>query len=109
MTLPLREAITSDTFVSSPGLSGSSTDTVKIRSLKISPCCTTEDIVIISIFPPLRIETIRFPFTFKRFRAATVSKPEFSTTILWFSTISKNATTNSSSSTVKISSRFFLI
>ena len=35
------------TFVNSPGLSGNNTETVKIRSRKISPCCTTEDIVII--------------------------------------------------------------
>ena len=37
MTLPCCSAIRPDTLHSSPGLSGSSTDTVKIRSLKISP------------------------------------------------------------------------
>ena len=61
------------------------------------------------MLPPLRIETTRFSFTFRCFKAATVSRPEFSITILWFSTISKNATTSSSSSTVMISSKFFWI
>ena len=63
-------------------LSGSNTDTVKIRSLKIRPCCTTEDMVMTSILPPLRIDTIRLSFTFNCFKAATVSRPEFSTIIL---------------------------
>ena len=99
----------SDTFASSPGLSGSRTETVKIRSRKIKPCCTTEDIVITSIFPPLKMDTTRLSFTFKWFNAATVKRPEFSTTILWFSTISRKLTISSSSVTVMISSRFFWI
>lgn len=32
----------------------------KIRSLWISPCWTTEDMVITSIFPPLKIDTTFF-------------------------------------------------
>ena len=107
ITLPLTPAMIPDTLHSSPGLSGSNTDTVKIRSLKIRPCCTTEDMVMTSILPPLRIDTIRLSFTFNCFKAATVSSPEFSTIILWFSTISRKATTRSSSSTVITSSRFF--
>ena len=62
-----------------------------------------------SIFPPLNIDTTRLSFTLRCFNAATVRRPEFSTIILWFSTISRNATINSSSSTVIISSRFFCI
>ena len=61
------------------------------------------------MLPPLKIDTTRLSFTPKCFNAATVRRPEFSTTILWFSTISRNATTSSSSSTVMISSKFFLI
>lgn len=53
-------------------------------------------------------DTIFFPLTFFRCRrAATVSKPEFSTTILWFSIISKRATTSSESSIRITSSIFF--
>ena len=60
----------------------------------------------ISIFPPLKIETTFFPSGFKCFKAATVRSPEFSTSILWFSKMSRNATINSSSSMVIISSKF---
>ena len=98
-----------ETLQSSPGLSGSRTDTVKILSLKISPCCTTEDMVMTSMLPPLKMDTIRLSDTSRCFNAATVKSPEFSTIILWFSTISRNAATNSSSSTVMMSSKFFWI
>ena len=37
------------TWHNSPGRSGKSTDTVKILSRKIKPCCTTEDIVMTSM------------------------------------------------------------
>ena len=109
MTFPCSFASVSETFASSPGLSGSNTETVKIRSRKISPCCTTEDIVITSMFPPLKMDTTRLSLTFKCFNAATVSSPEFSTIILWFSTISRKLTISSSSVTVIMSSRFFWI
>ena len=108
MTFPFSFAITWETRTSSPGLSGRRTDTVKIRSLWISPFWITEDMVMTSIFPPLKIETIFLPLTSRCFNAATVRRPEFSTIILWFSTISRNATISSSSSTVMISSRFCL-
>ena len=62
-----------------------------------------------SILPPLKIETTRLPLQSRCFNAATVSKPEFSTNILWFSKISKKLTINSSSSTAMISSIFFCI
>ena len=106
MILPCSFARSSATFASSPGLSGRRTDTVKILSLWIRPCWTIEDIVITSIFPPLSIETIFFFSTFKCFKAATVRSPEFSTIILWFSTISRKATINSLSSMVMMSSTF---
>ncbi len=109
MTLPCASAIVDDTFDSSPGLSGKSTDTVKMRSRKISPCCTTEDMVMTSMLPPLSMATMRLSDTPRCFRAATESSPEFSTIILWFSTMSRKATTSSSSSTVMMSSRFFLM
>ena len=107
ITFPFASAMMEATRTSSPGLSGRSTDTVKIRLLWTSPCCTTDDMVITSIFPPERMDTIFLPFTFNCFTAATVKRPEFSTTILWFSTISRNATIKSSSGTVMMSSRFF--
>ena len=107
MTFPCSFAITVATRTSSPALSGSRTDTVKIRSLWIRPNCTTEDMVITSMFPPLKIDTTFLSFTSRYFRAATVRSPEFSTIILWFSTISRKATIRSSSSMVMISSRFF--
>ena len=75
----------------------------------MSPCWTTEDIVMTSILPPLKIQTIFLPLQFNCFNADTVSRPEFSTTILWFSTISKKLTIKSWSSTVIISSTFFWI
>ena len=106
MTFPWFSAMTLATRTSSPGLSGMRTDTVKIRSRWIRPCCTTEDMVITSIFPPLKIETIFFFSTFKCFKAATVRRPEFSTIILWFSTISRKATISSLSSIVMMSSTF---
>ena len=109
MTFPLTSAITPATLESSPGLSGRRTETVKILSRKIRPCCTTEDIVITSILPPLKMDTTFLFFTSRYFKAATVRRPEFSTIILWFSTMSRNATTRSSSGTVMISSRFFWI
>ena len=62
-----------------------------------------------SMLPPLRIDTTLLPLTFRCFNAATVKSPEFSTTILWFSTISRKLTTSSSSVTVMMSSRFFLM
>ena len=65
--------------------------------------------MITSMLPPLKIDTTRLFFAFNFFNAATVSSPEFSTIILWFSTMSRNATISSSSSTVMISSRFFLM
>ena len=53
-------AIIEATRTSSPGLSGIRTDTVKILSRWIKPCCTTEDMVITSIFPPLKMDTTFF-------------------------------------------------
>ena len=55
------------------------------------------------------MDTTRLSLTFKCFNAATVSSPEFSTIILWFSTISRKLTISSSSVTVIMSSRFFWI
>ena len=78
MTFPFSFAITWETRTSSPGLSGRRTDTVKIRSLWISPFWITEDMVMTSIFPPLKIETIFLPLTSRCFNAATVRRPEFS-------------------------------
>ena len=63
--------------------------------------------VMISMLPPLRTLTTFLSLQSIWRRAATVRSPEFSTTILWFSTISRKATTSSSSDTVTISSRFF--
>ena len=106
ITLPLASAIIDETLTSSPGLSGRRTDTVNILLLCTRPCCTTDDIVITSILPPERIETIFLFLTSRYLRAATVKSPEFSTIILWFSTISRKATIKSSSGTVIISSIF---
>ena len=106
ITFPCSSAIVFATRTSSPGLSGRSTDTEKIRSLWINPCCTMDDMVMTSILPPLKIQTTFLPVRSICFKAATERSPEFSTTILWFSTISRNAPTSSSSSTVRISSTF---
>ena len=65
-----------------------------------------EDMVITSMFPPLKMATIFFFCTFKCFKAATVRRPEFSTIILWFSTMSRKATISSLSSMVMMSSMF---
>lgn len=65
------------TRTSSPGLSGRSTDTVKIRLLWTSPCCTTDDMVITSIFPPERMDTIFLPFTFNCFTALRLKDLNF--------------------------------
>ena len=51
-------------------------------SLWIRPCCTMEAMVITSMLPPLRMETIFLFSTFICFKAATVRRPEFSTIIL---------------------------
>ena len=59
-----------------------------------------------SMLPPERIETTRRFSAGRCFSAATVRSPEFSTIILWFSTMSRNATISSSSGTVMTSSRF---
>ena len=106
MMLPCTSATVCATRASSPGLSGRSTDTEKIRSLWINPCWTIEDIVITSIFPPLNTQTTFFPLMSICFNAATERSPEFSTIILWFSTMSRNAPISSSSSTRRISSTF---
>jgi len=45
-----------------------------------------EEIVSTSIFPPLRTETIFFPFSLIFLSAATERTPAFSATILCFST-----------------------
>ena len=60
------------------------------------------------MLPPDKIDTIFLFLTSNCFNAATVNRPEFSTIILWFSTISRNDTTKSSSGTVIISSRLSL-
>ena len=69
ITLPLASAIIDATLTSSPGLSGRRTDTVKILLLCTRPCCTTDDIVITSILPPERIDTIFLSFTSSCFKA----------------------------------------
>ena len=55
------------------------------------------------------MDTTLLSVTSRCFNAATVRRPEFSTTILWFSTISRKLTISSSSVTVIMSSRFFWI
>ena len=62
--------------------------------------------VITSMLPPLRMLTIFLFFTSRCFSAATVSSPEFSTIILWFSTMSRKATISSSSLMVMMLSTF---
>ena len=98
--------MTCATRTSSPGRSGSSTLTVKMRSRLMRPDCTTDDIVMTSMLPPESTETTFLPVKSRWRSAATVSRPEFSTTILWLSTMSRKATTSSSSSTVMMPSRF---
>ncbi len=75
-----------------------------MRPRWMRPCCTTELMVITSMLPPERIAATRLPSAGRCLAAATVSRPEFSTIILWFSTMSRKATMSSSSSTVSISS-----
>ena len=89
------------------GRSGSWTAKVKILPRQISPCWIREDMVITSMLPPDRTETTFFPWQSRCFRAATVSRPEFSTTILCRSVMSRKASTSSPSSMVSTRSTFF--
>ena len=89
-----------------PGLSGSSTETVKMRSRMTSPCWIREAMVITSMFPPERMLTTFLSRNSRCFKAATVRRPEFSTIILWFSTMSRKATMSSLSLMVMMLSTF---
>ena len=105
--LPLFRASRPDTRISSPGRSGSSTEKVKIRPRLIRPCWTREAMVITSMLPPERTETTFLPSISRCFRAATVSRPAFSTTILCFSITSRKASTSSASGMDRTRSTFF--
>ena len=109
MTFPFSSARIAETFASWPGLSGSSTETVKILSRWIRPCWIREAMVMTSMFPPLRMLTIFLFLTSRCFSAATVRRPEFSTIILWFSTMSRKATISSLSLMVMMPSTFSLM
>ena len=65
-----------------------------------------EDMVMMSMLPPVRMGTTFWFLQSRWYRAATVRRPAFSTIILWVSVMSRKAETSSLSSMVMMSSKF---